>query len=246
LVPRLLSDHAIPHSLWLTATLPFPARLQLRKILPPPLIELGKFDLPARLQLFIRRVGWENRTESLIQWVFQRSGAGIIFVSTREATLRIARLLTATGKRVVAYHGGMSSEERKNIENQVLRKIPEVIVATSAFGMGMDYSYLNFVVLFQAPTSILSLVQTIGRVGRSEEKHGEALVFWDTEDFRLLEWTVQNSTKRRQEIQELYDFVNSNKCRRHTLKTYFDRSSQDSSVIHIPCNSCDFCLKLFH
>ncbi len=238
LIPELLQKYSILQSLWLTATLPFEARSQIRQLLPQPLIEIGHFELPKQLLLYVQQVGWENRAQTLLSWVLRQKGAGIIFVPTREATLRVSRLIEATGKKVLIYHGGMSREERKNAESLVSQNIHSVIVATSAFGMGMDYPHLTYVVLWQAPTSLLSLVQTIGRVGRNIQKKAHALVLWDHDDFRLLEWTVQHSPKRRQELADLFIFFKSNTCRTFALKRYFDRITHCGT-----CGQCDICLK---
>ena len=237
LIPGLIQRFKIPQSLWLTATLPFEARLQIRKLLPQLPTEIGGFELPQQLRLTVQRTRWEERISTLIQWVLRQCGPGIIFVPTRETTLRIARLIEATGKTSVAYHGGLSSEERKNIEAQVAKNQVNVVVATTAFGMGMDYPHLTYVVLWQAPTSLLSLVQTIGRVGRNPLTLGQALVLWDYDDFKLLEWTVQHSQKRRQELIDLIAFLKSSGCRQAHLKLAFDRTADST-----PCGRCDACL----
>lgn len=236
LIPELLRTYSIRRSLWLTATLPYQARRHLRKLIADPLIELGGFELPPRLHLEIRSTPWPQRSGALMKGLNERRGFGLVFVPTREATQRISRLIAATGKTVVAYHGGMASEERRNIETQVSNKIPEVIVATSAFGMGMDYPHLSYVVLWQAPTSILSLVQIIGRVGRNLEKEGHALVLWDREDFRLLEWSIRDSMKRKRDLEDLLQFLNTRKCRLAGLKRYFDGEVEEGS-----CGRCDYC-----
>ncbi len=238
LIPKLLEELQIVQSLWLTATLPYDARNHLKRLLPAPVKETGNFDLPPQLKLNVRKLTWSERLNEMIQWIQCQSTPGIIFVSTRDSTLRIARLIAATGKKILIYHGGMSSEERKNAEAQVHNNIPDIIIATSAFGMGMNYPQLTYVILWQAPTSILSLVQIIGRVGRNQNSLATATIYWDLDDFRLLEWTVKNSEKRRQEMEELLWFLNSNQCRRASLKTYFDRES------HPDCqNKCDYCVK---
>lgn len=239
LIPDLLREYSIHKSLWLTATLPFAAREKLRTLLPSPPIEIGEFDLPSKLHVYVQRVTWPERASALIQWITaadQRNAAGIIFVSTREATARVARLVSALGKTVVTYHGGLSSEERRNIENQVAQQIPEIIVATSAFGMGMDYPHLSYVVLWQAPTSLLSLVQTIGRVGRHATRTAKALILWDYEDFRLLEWTLQNSENRKAELERLLEYLKTDACRLKGLKAYFDPGAPQTL-----CRRCDQC-----
>jgi ATP-dependent DNA helicase RecQ len=235
-IPELLTEYQIPYSLWLTATLPFDARVFFRKFLPPPVTEVGGFNLPVSLHFWIQRVPWEDRAQALLHWIQSRTDAGLIFVATREDTYRVARLIGAFGKKVLTYHGGMSLEERQNAETLVLQQVPDVVVATSAFGMGMDYPHLSYVILWQAPTSILSLVQTMGRVGRSGQKEGHALVFWDLDDFKTLEWTVGNSEKRRKELMDLLVFFTSQGCRKAKLKEYFDRTSEEEL-----CQKCDFC-----
>lgn len=236
LIPELLQVLPIFKSIWLTATLPYEARVQLRTLIPHPLVELGQFNLPSRLRLHIQKIDWEDRIQGLIAWIQKLDGPGIIFVSTRESTVKIGRLIQAMGKITVIYHGGMSSEERKNTEALVSKKIPQVIVATSAFGMGMDYDYLRYVILYQAPTSLLSLVQTIGRVRRSEDKYGQAVVLWHPDDFRLLEWTIGDSNKRRNDMKDLIYFLDKQMCRRAALKWYFDRTVGPQR-----CELCDFC-----
>ncbi len=235
-IPDLLKHYSIPKSLWLTATLPYEARCKLREVLPQPLTEIGSFDLPSNLFLSLKKVPWKNRAEALLHFLQQRTDSGIVFVSTREGAERVTRILESTGKNIITYHGGMSREERKNAEKLVSQKIPEIVVATSAFGMGMDYPQLSYIALWQAPTSLLSLVQIIGRVGRNRLKKGEAIVLWDLEDFHLLEWTIQNSEKRRLELFKVLDFLSSNGCRKAKLKLYFDK------IHDSPCrDSCDFC-----
>jgi ATP-dependent DNA helicase RecQ len=160
----------------------------------------------------------------------------MIFVPTRASTEKIARVLRATGRRVVTYHGGMSSEERKNTEALIQNQAPQLIVSTSAFGMGMDYGHLNRVILWQIPTSILSLVQIMGRVGRGNNSQGRALCLWDSDDFKMMEWSIRGLQKRRIEVQELFHFYSTAQCRRSALKEYFQPNNSP-----FRCNQCDWC-----
>jgi ATP-dependent DNA helicase RecQ len=239
LVPKLIKDYQIPQSLWLTATLPFPARENLRKILPAPLTEQGSFELPPKLHLSALKTSWMNRPASLIGWMNYQHGPGIVFVSTREAAHRVAALIQAGGRNAIAYHAGLSREERVGIEARVAAQKNDVLVATSAFGMGMNHPHLKWVALWQAPPSLLSLAQTIGRVGRSSTHLSRALVLWDSEDFRLLEWMIQESPRRRSELIETFNYLSRAQCRREGLKSYFDRQPSYSV-----CGLCDYCIQV--
>lgn len=238
-LPSLIQTIGIRRTLWLTATLPPAARAELHSLLPGRIVEVGGFAIPPNLSLETRRVPWVEKPSTLLDWIGERQSAGIVFVPTREATSRISRLLSAYGKTAVVYHAGMSSEERRLIERQISERIPDVVVATSAFGMGMDHPHLEWAVLWQAPTSLLALAQAIGRVGRDRAKQAHALVLWDDEDFRLMEWTLAGSERNRKEFQDLRSYLRTSSCRRAELNRYFN----GNSVMEF-CENCGFCLEI--
>ncbi|MBI2712372.1 MAG: ATP-dependent DNA helicase RecQ [Bdellovibrio sp.] len=242
-VPKLVSGFDLPQSLWLTATLPPKARAALKREISFPCIEVGQFALPASLKFYLHRASWPERLQKTMQWALTQKEGGLIFVSTRKDTLRITRLLTAMGKQVVSYHGGLSSEERRNIENLVFDQNYQIVVATSAFGMGMNFPHLKSVLLWQSPSSILALVQAIGRVGRGTDRFGQATVFWDPGDFQLLEWSLGESKQRHQDFLDLIRFYESKGCRRLWLKNYFNEKTQ--TLTSEPCHGCDVCMRLF-
>lgn len=239
-LPDLIREYQIPRSLWLTATLPREARKSLREQLPSPVVEIGSFDLPEKQRLEISRVPSSERATALRAWVQQREGAGLIFAPTRDSTNRIRRIFSGASKKTFVYHAGLCREERVAIERLIVKNEVEVIVSTSAFGMGMHFPNLTWVVLWQAPYSILSLAQIIGRVGRNTQAFSRALVLWDKDDFRALEWLTQaqnrESVRRRAQLREVYDFLSDIKCRKGALKSYFDASVSDSF-----CGQCDYC-----
>jgi ATP-dependent DNA helicase RecQ len=225
---------SIPRSLWLTATLPLEARNDLRNRLPRPLEEIGDFSLPKNLYLEVRKTPWSERTEFLIDWISKRGGLpGIIFVSARQSTERVARVLNAYGKKATSYHAGLSFEERRIIEKKVAEQEIEILVSTSAFGMGMDHQHLNWVLLWQPPLSLLQLTQALGRVGRNEETLSHALIFWSAEDFRISSFNSPVQT-----------FLGREDCRRRGLSKYYNDASQVTLLgASQPCFQCDFCLK---
>jgi ATP-dependent DNA helicase RecQ len=198
---KLVSELGIPRSLWLTATLPEPARKLLRDRLPEPLRFQGGFQLPEGLELRILRVPWPERADALRRWLELRLEPGIVFVATRSGAERVARLVRVS-RDAVAYHAGLSSEERAAIEVRLRAGECFVLVATSAFGMGMHFPQLHWALLWQAPPSVLALAQAAGRVGRGGER-AIAAVFWDEDDFRLVEWMVGQSEERGRALAEL-------------------------------------------
>ncbi|MDR3606051.1 MAG: helicase-related protein [Oligoflexia bacterium] len=243
LLPDLLRSGEISRSLWLTATLPPHARAALRAAfdgLGVSLIEQGEFSLPANMAIEAKRISWSERSLALLSKVseLRKDGSGLIFVQTRESCERVARLLRASGQAVISYHAGLSAEERRNAESAVRSQSVPVVVATSAFGMGMDYAHLRWVVLWQAPPSLLSLAQAIGRAGRSAEVPSRACVFWDQEDFQLIDWMTQSSDQKKAELLAVARFFQREKCRAAELESYFN--GQESDKI---CRKCDECRK---
>ena len=236
-VPKLITEYGIERSLWLTATLPQEARNQLRTLIPSPLREQGRFGLPPELRLTVLRADLRLRCEALLDWTAQQTGDGILFVATREQATRLTRLLAAAGRRVSAYHAGLSREERQVIETRIRTQQVGTIVATSAFGMGMDYSHLRWVALWQAPPSLLAMTQAIGRVGRGVTE-GHALVLWDYEDLRLMEWTALGSDRRKNELRRVLGFLSAPGCRKQALHQYYEETALR---VQNACN-CDFCV----
>jgi superfamily II DNA helicase RecQ len=241
-IPDLIHSLNIPSTLWLTATLPVEAREELRRQLPAPLHELGGFDLPPLLRLSLARVRWADRAEALAGWVRNQRGAGIVFAPTRESAERLARLLRAARVSTITYHAGMSSEERRAAEGLVKSQAAQAIIATSAFGMGMNYPHLEWVALWQAPVSLLAFAQAIGRVGRGAACGAQALALWDADDFRLLEWSIRDSSRRRRQLEWVSAFYRSRNCRRADLRAYFEQGNLDGLAQTQPSSpSCDLC-----
>jgi ATP-dependent DNA helicase RecQ len=139
----------------------------------------------------------------------------------------------------------MGSEERRAAERQVEARAHDVIVATSAFGMGMDYAHLEWALLWQAPPSLLALAQAIGRVGRDPSRGGRAICFWDEDDFRLIEWCASGSQRRKAQLALVREFLGSAGCRRSALRRYFElgalAAAAGSEAEERSCQRCDAC-----
>ena len=242
-LPALTGLDYVKRTLWLTATLPQTARLELRRNLllnsTFPVTELGHFGLPPHLFLEVQHVEWNDRMEKLLEWISTKSGAGIIFAPTRNTAERLTRVLQSLNFKAHSYHAGLSTEERRLIEEKMSRREIEILVATSAFGMGMDYAHLQWCALWQVPPTLLQLAQALGRVGRQPQSPAQALVLWSLEDFKMLQWSTQESPRLRDEIQSTLRFVQLSKCRVQSLAQYFDPDHAPSQVGR--CGQCDSC-----
>jgi ATP-dependent DNA helicase RecQ len=235
-IPEFLKKSKIPRSVWLSATLPNLALDELRRALPSPVSEMGEFALPPSLHFSVQRTPWPQRTSKLMDFILEQKEPGIVFAQTRSGAHRLSLLLRSAGKRCAIYHAGMANEERRTIEKQIEHRDPEIVIATSAFGMGMDHPHLRWALLWQAPPSLLALAQAIGRAGRHPLARSKALVFWDDEDFQLLQWMCEGSTRRVRELQDVRAFLEHESCRRISLSRYF-MSRPKTSI----CGQCDFC-----
>lgn len=223
-VPDWVRESGADRSLWLTATLPHEALAELKLGVPKPQTVLGQFKFPDGLILDVERASWANRFQALLTDLESKMGSGILFVLTREGAERLARALMASPLAhrfdFVAYHAGMLKEERMTREGWLRGSgRPRCLIATSAFGLGMDYPNLEWCVIYQAPPSLLALAQMLGRVGRAGRK-GSATLLWDIDDFRLLEWMVTGSERKRRQLREVVNVLTSGDTIPHQLSGY--------------------------
>ncbi|MFZ9594817.1 MAG: DEAD/DEAH box helicase [Bdellovibrionia bacterium] len=237
-LPELAHQPCIRKSLWLTATLPLREKEDLKQRLPRPFFSAGRFGLPPRLMIQVMKTPYLQRLSAVLRFIETQTGAGIIFVPTREASMKLARFFLAAGKKTAFYHAGLFQEERRNIENQIREGKLDVIFSTSAFGMGMNYTTLRYVILWQAPSNLLSLVQALGRASRNLDQSSTALILWSEEDFRLQEWITPASPSQAERTLEVASFLQSSLCRRKNLEGFFEHS------LSLPdfCGLCDNCL----
>ena len=234
-IPKLLNQFKIRRSLWLTATLPREAKAELREKVPA-LIELGAFSIPKNLDLSVQNLPRSQRLSYLLHWISLQKAPGAIFTSTRQSAERLGRLVSEVTP-ALCYHAGMSREERVSVEERLRSDKGRSVVSTSAFGMGMDYSHLRWVVLWEAPPSLLSLVQSMGRVTRVQDTPSRALVLWDIDDFRSADWMVDGSSRKRDQLNEVLEYLQSSGCRKSALEAFFSQELDRKSK----CYSCSFC-----
>lgn len=209
-------DSGISRTLWMSATFPRKLIRRLETEIPGRWMTQGRFALPRNLHICEERVSFSERVERIHRSILEKGEPGILFTGTRKNVGRYHGLLQSSGREFLPYHAGMSDEERRSVERrlQISNKSPPTsVIATNAFGMGMDYGHLRWVILAQAPFSLLSMMQALGRVARGTQK-GEAELYWAEEDFRIsgfLVRAVTSETKGAQDLSDLRDYLEASR-----------------------------------
>lgn len=184
---------------WCSATLRPPMIQQLQDLCGPHTQVLGQFQVPQNIQIQKLKMSGAEK----LQWVERflscegRALSGLIVVSTRNLAERLAQYLAHHPRPILVYHAGMGAEERRALEKKIegfhLSGQVFLVIATSAFGMGMDYPALRFGVLFDPPYTVLQLAQSLGRVGRAG-RPAWVFALWCIQDlFRLKQITQHHA-----------------------------------------------------
>ncbi|MPV36486.1 RecQ family ATP-dependent DNA helicase [Georgenia subflava] len=152
----------------LTATAATPVQSEIvdRLGLRDPLVLTRGFDRPELMLTVTRHTDGDAKRRAVLEEVASLAGPGLVYVATRADTGRYAEALGADGRAVAAYHGGLAARTREEVHHAFLDGEVDVVVATSAFGMGIDKPDVRFVVHVDAPDSLDSYYQEIGRAGR--------------------------------------------------------------------------------
>ena len=200
---------------------------------------IGSFDRPnIRYTLEEKYKPMEQLTRFVLA---QKGKSGIIYCNSRNKVERIAESLRNKGVSAAAYHAGMETVLRERVQQDFQRDNVQVVVATIAFGMGINKSNVRFVAHFDLPRSIESYYQETGRAGR-DDLPAEAVLFYEPADFAWLQKILleKPETPQRQieqhKLEAIGEFAESQTCRRLVLLNYFGEHRQT------PCNNCDICL----
>ncbi|MDA8230442.1 MAG: DNA helicase RecQ [Magnetospirillum sp.] len=205
-----------------------------------PRIFVGGFDRP-NLRLAMRAKG-ASRGE-LLRFISRHRGeSGVVYCGSRAGTETLARALCDAGVRALPYHAGLDKAVRDYNQDTFLEEDGVVMVATVAFGMGIDKPDVRFVAHADMPRNIESYYQEIGRAGR-DGMPADTLTLYGFEDIRLRRMQIEDSQasedqKRveHQRLNALLALCEAPRCRRQTLLAYF--GEHDSQ----PCGNCDLCL----
>jgi ATP-dependent DNA helicase RecQ len=184
----------------------------------------------------------DQTVKHIVKFISQNRGkSGIIYTLNRKTTEELAELLVANNIKAVAYHAGLEGKLRAERQDQFLNEDVQVIVATIAFGMGIDKPDIRFVIHFNIPKSIENYYQETGRAGR-DGLEGKCILYYSHKDVSKLEHFMRDKPLAEREvgtqlINETVAYAESSVCRRKVLLHYFGEDWDGKN-----CGNCDNCL----
>ncbi|MGG9964017.1 DNA helicase RecQ [Ferruginibacter sp. SUN106] len=208
-----------------------------------PKIFISSFNRPNLYYEIQPKINLDQTNKSIVRFIHQhKNKSGIIYTLNRKTTEELASMLMANGIKAVAYHAGLDAKLRADRQDQFLNEDVDVIVATIAFGMGIDKPDVRFVIHYNIPKSIENYYQETGRGGR-DGMEGKCILYYSHKDVAKLEHFMRDKPLSEREvgaqlINETVSYAESSVCRRKTLLHYFGEEYDDSKS----CGQCDNCL----
>jgi ATP-dependent DNA helicase RecQ len=207
-----------------------------------PEIFISSFNRPNLYYEIRPKVKKDQTIRSIVKFISENRGkSGIIYTLNRKTTEELADILKANGIKAVAYHAGLDSKIRADRQDQFLNEDVQVIVATIAFGMGIDKPDIRFVIHYNIPKSLENYYQETGRGGR-DGLEGKCILYFSHKDVSKLEHFMRDKPLSEREvgaqlIDETVSFAETGVCRRKVLMNYFGERYAEEN-----CQNCDNCL----
>ena len=196
-----------------------------------------------RENLTINIVKNSNKKKYLLNYIQNhKSESGIVYAATRKEVEKIHEILSSIGLTVSKYHAGLSNKERTENQIEFIKDDIDIMVATNAFGMGIDKPNIRWVIHYNMPQSIENYYQEIGRAGRDGEK-SECILMFTPGDIQvqkyLIDYGIENPDRKlhqQKKLQQMVEFVYTNSCYRKSILSYFGEELKED------CGNCSNCL----
>lgn len=254
---NLLENRPLVAAFTATATNEVKDDIIARLDLHDPQVFIKGFDRP-NLKFFVQEnLKLIDRKHELLRIIKSLTGSGIVYTLTRKHAEEIATELNKSGISAIAYHAGIAGEKRNRIQNDFMENRYKVIVATIAFGMGVDKSDIRYVIHLGMPASLEGYYQEAGRAGRDGEM-AYCILLHSKRDNATHNFLIQSSRRemvkqgkswdeateviniKYDRLEKMKDYVHAKQCRRKKILEYFDDEQRQN--LKGNCKGCDICL----